>query len=75
MSLKEPSLHHAYTLCGTQLQFIAEDTIVYRCGNALVFFNLRSKIQTMLAMEEGYSLDAYTVNFAQRLIVCAVRFG
>jgi hypothetical protein len=66
------NLSHAFTLCGTRLDFITEDTIAYRCGNSIAFLNIRTKAQSWLPIEEGYALDCFAVNFAQHLIVCGV---
>ena len=70
--MRAACLSHAFTLCGTRLDFITEDTIAYRCGNSIAFLNIRTKAQSWLPIEEGYALDCFAVNFAQHLIVCGV---
>lgn len=45
MSLTQPLLSHAFTVCSPQLEFIAEETLTFQCGNAVGFLNIRTKAQ------------------------------
>ena len=45
MSVKEPTLGHAFTVCNTHLDYVSEDTVAYRCGNAVVLLNINTKVQ------------------------------
>jgi hypothetical protein len=51
----------ALTCCDRVLEFLTDDTLVFRSGNTLIFYSVSDRTQQILRIPAGHILDAYAI--------------
>lgn len=54
-------LHEVFSISDKHVQFIDDETIVFRSGNTIVYLNVISKHKSVVTFDAGQSIDCFTV--------------
>jgi len=55
------SLHEVFSICDKRVQFIDDETLVFRAGNTIVFLNVITKHKSVITFDRGQSVDCFEV--------------